>query len=314
MKDYTRVCIVNNAYVLFQYFLLSSLEDIDKTYFFFTEDIDESVAKRFHHTRLCLPNGKIRKFLFLIWLNFFSDFKWPFLKTCEYWGQDNLLITSPLIKNRKIIIPEDGLLNYTFKPVKRNFKWIRRVLFGNLLAENPLGYSKNVDTIYLTGVKAIPNAIKNKVKIIDFSNFWNESTNQKKEFICDIFSFHQSEIDFFANKENVLFTQPLSEDGIMPETEKILIYRYILSQIPGRVVIKSHPREKTLYKEVFPECDVFSSPIPLELLSLVGVKFKSVYTLFSSAVFNLPYKTDIHWFGSCGNKYLKDRYGDTLDI
>lgn len=313
MKEYPRVCIVNNAYVLLQYFLLSSIDDIKNTYYFFAKNLSESIAQRFDHTRLCSPDSKIQKFFFLLKLKIISNVKWPFLKTAEIWGQDNLLITSPIIKDRKIILLEDGLLNYTFIPCKRHFKCLRRLLFGNLSSECGLGYSNNVDTIYLTGIKPIPSALKKKVNIINFGDIWEKTPKNKRDYICDIFSIKQSDFDFFRGKNNVLFTQPLSEDGIMPESEKISLYKKIVESIDGDVVIKSHPREQTSYEDLFPECYVFSTPIPLELLSLVGIKFKSVYTLFSSAALNIPYDVDIHWLGSMNNKYLIKKYGDTLD-
>lgn len=314
MREYKRVCIVNNAYVLFQYFLLSSREEITSTYFIFTEDISEIIASKFDHSRLCLPTRSWMIPFYLLYLKLASDIKWPFFRTCEFWGQDNLLITSPLLKDRQIILPEDGLLNYTFKPARRKFRLLRKLLFGNLLSENPLGYSKNVSKIYLTGIKPIPEAIKDKVEIVRFGEIWKHLEADYKEYICSVFNICTSDIEFFVGKDNILFTQPLSEDAILPEDEKVRIYKKIIDEIPGKVVIKTHPREKTNYYVLFPECDVFSAPIPLELLSLVGVQFNNVYTLFSSAVFNLPYKANIHWLGSYDNKYLKEKYGDTLDI
>lgn len=313
MKEYKRVCIVNNAYVLFQYFLLSSRDEIAYTYFIFTEDISENIALKFDHSRLCLPAKRWMIPFYLLYLKLVSDIKWPFFKTCEFWGQDNLLVTSPLIKNRQIILPEDGLLNYTFKPVKHKFRLLRKLLFGNLLSENGLGYSKNVSKMYLTGIKPIPEALRDKVEIIQFGAIWSRLDTNYKNYICSVFNIKTSDIEFFEGKDNILFTQPLSEDAIMPEEEKVKIYKKVISEIPGKVVIKTHPREKTDYVTLFPECDVFSAPIPLELLSLVGVQFKNVYTLFSSAVLNLPYNANIHWLGSCNNPYLKERYGDSLD-
>ena len=314
MKEFKRVCIVSNAYVLFQYFMLSSLDEIDSTFFVFTKEIPNRIAERFSHVRLCLPSK--RKFinaLYLIYLNIVSDFRWPFFKKCQFWGQDNLLITSPLIKNRQIILPEDGLLNYNFKPVRHKFKLMRRFLFGNLLSENGLGYSSNVSKLYLTGAKDVPKDLAEKVKIVNYAKIWNSLNSERKKFICDVFGLKQTIIDYFSDKRNVLFTQPLSEDGLVSEEEKIEIYRRVLSGIPTPVLIKCHPRETTNYKKYFPKNEIFTEPIPLELLSLVGVKFENVYTLFSTSVLNLPYSTNIHWYGTYNSKKLMDIYGKQLD-
>lgn len=313
MKEYRRVCIVNNAYVLFQYFLLSSLDEIRDTYFFFTEDIKEEVAEHFDHARLCLPKGKLRQFLFLIWLNISADYRWSLLKTCEIWGQDNLLVTSPLIKNRKIILLEDGWLNYTFRPYRKNFKNLRKLLFGNLSSEFPLGYSNNVELMYLTGVKKIPVAIMNKVMVVNYSEIWNSSTVEKKQFIEKIFGITKEVIEVFNGTPRVLFTQPLSEDRILSEDEKISIYKKIVDSVGEELIIKTHPREVTDYAALFPNNKVFNKPVPLELLSLIGINFSEVYTLFSSSVLSLPKDTNIHWLGCYGSENLRAKYGNAID-
>lgn len=313
MKQYSRVCIANNAHVLFQYFLLSSLNEINNTYFFFTEDIKEDVASRFEHTRLCLPSGKVRQFFYIVWLKFFSDYRWPFLKSCEFWGQDNLLITSPLIKNRKIILPEDGLLNYTYRPRKRHFKRLRRFLFGNLQSECSLGYSRNVEHMYLTGAKEIPEGLKQKAQIVDYSHIWKTSSIEKKNYISKVFGMSSDVAEVFKGNPRVLFTQPLSEDKILSEDEKINIYKKLVDSVGNELIIKTHPREITNYREIFPRNVVFDKPIPLELLSLVGIRFSEVYTLFSSSVLNLPTCTKVHWLGCYGSESLKERYGDSIN-
>lgn len=313
MKKYSRVCIVNNAYALFQYFLLSKVEEINDTFFFFTEDIREEVASRFDHVRLCLPHGKLRQFFFLVWLKISADQRWPFLKTGELWGQDNLLVTSPLIKNRKIILLEDGLLNYTFKPTSKHFKSFRRLLFGNLSSESPLGYSKNVDIMYLTGAKEIPKALKQKVRIVNYVNNWTSSSEEKKQYIAKVFGITKEVIQIFEGRPKVLFTQPLSEDKLITLNEKISIYKEIIDSVGDDLIIKTHPREVTDYRVLFPNNIVFDKPVPLELLSLVGIQFGEVYTLFSSSVLNLPDNTKIHWLGSYGSdtlkSILKGKYG-----
>lgn len=313
MGRYRRVCIVNNAYVLFQFFLMSSLEEINSTFFFFTEDIKEEIAQRFNNKRLCLPKGKLRQFFFLVWLNVSADYRWPFLKTCEFWGQDNLLVTSPLLKNRKIIILEDGLLNYTFIPNNKNFKCLRKLLFGSLSSENPLGYSRNVECMFLTGVKEIPKVLSPKVHVVDYVKIWMSSSDEKKQYIAKVFGITKEVIEVFTGSPKVLFTQPLSEDKLITVDEKISIYKRIVDSVGDDLIIKTHPREVTNYKALFPNNIVFDKPVPLELLSLVGIHFGEVFTLFSSSVLNLPEETIVHWLGSYGNEtletILKARYG-----
>lgn len=315
-ENMKRVCIVNNLYALFQYLLISTEKEIEETFFFFERGVPDIVAKKFQNAvQLHSPRNRVLKLLFQFKLHLFSSLKYPFLKKSTFWGQDNISITSPLLKKKTMNIMEDGVLNYTYKPFLPYPKWtnmFRAFISGKLATQYPLGYSNFVHRIYLTGLFPIPEAIKSKVKIINLQSLWNNISQMKREWIINIFGVDFCFLDSIKKIDTILFTQPLSEDSIISEEEKIEIYRDILENIEGDVLIKVHPREKTNYKIIFPNVEVLDSPIPFELLSLVGVRFSHVYTIFSTAALTIPYQTDLHFLGTRMYPDILRKVGDVV--
>ena len=116
-------------------------------------------------------------------------------------------------------------------------------------------------------------------------------------------------INTFKQSKSVLFTQPLSEDGAIDEETKISIYKDVINSDKS-ISIKPHPREKTDYKKLFPGNTILEHNIPIELLTLLGVKFEKSYTIFSTAVLSFPYSTEIHFLGTCVHPKLVEKFGD----
>ena len=292
------VCIVNNLYCLLLYMLIKKKEAFDDTLFFFDDDIPKSIVNQF-------PDSV--KFLFVLKLRFYK-YKYRCLKTAAIYGQDNLLITSPLIGKRKISILEDGMMNYTYQPVKIPYAVIRRMVGGPLFAQNPLGYSDSVDKEYLTGLSTIPDGIREKVQILNLQSMWAECTSYIKQRIISVFGINGDILDRFRVVDSILLTQPLSEDGAISEKEKIELYKDLIKD--SVVAIKPHPREKTDYKRFFPKAVILPSALPFELLSLNGIIFKEVKTLFSTAALSVPGNPKISFAGTNVHPSLVKRWGN----
>lgn len=110
----------------------------------------------------------------------------------------------------------------------------------------------------------------------------------------------------------MLITQPLSEDKVVTEREKIEIYQEILEKEKNKIIyIKPHPRERTNYLKVFSKYDVriLEKDFPLELLSFLEIKFSKATTLFSTAVFSFKDKYEIEFIGTEKYEKLYERFG-----
>jgi len=126
--------------------------------------------------------------------------------------------------------------------------------------------------------------------------FWRGYASAGSEAIAKIFNVNAMSLKMLKQKSVILITQPLSEDGIISEEEKIALYNSILTNYKmDEVVIKPHPREKTNWANIFPGTPIITRQVPAELLSMM-VEPKNVCTFFSTAAFSLcpPEKVDIY--------------------
>lgn len=107
-------------------------------------------------------------------------------------------------------------------------------------------------------------------------------------------------------------TQPLSEDEIITEEEKIKIYREIIEKQNGRkIYIKAHPREKTNYGDIFKELNIkiIENGFPIELLLLLNINFSKVITLFSTGALNFKGRSEVEFIGTEKYPKLYERFG-----
>ena len=142
----------------------------------------------------------------------------------------------------------------------------------------------------------IENSNNPKLVVHDLKKLWDEKSHQEKESIVHIFNVSPAMLKTFEQKSVILITQPLSEDNIISEEEKIALYNSILTNYNiDEVVIKPHPREKTDWAKIFPMVPIISRQIPAELLSMM-MEPKNVCTFFSTAAFSLcpPERVDIY--------------------
>lgn len=215
------------------------------------------------------------------------------------YGHDHISL-SPLFFNRITIIIEDGLSNYieNYTNLTRNQK-IKRLL---KIPYKNKGYNKETENIYLTGMLDIPNELRSKCILVDRLSFINEL----KYILNGVFF---STLEILGNYQ-LLITQPLSEDGIITEKEKIQLYRDIVDDAV-MLIIKPHPRELTNYKEYFESAVIISNEKLAESL-FENRYITDIITIFSSALSDYPFKRNVkvHIKGTMDNKKLISRIGE----
>ena len=85
---------------------------------------------------------------------------------------------------------------------------------------------------------------------------------------------------------NVVFTQPLSEDGFISAQRKEQIYTAICDWFnPERTVLKTHPRDTSDYADV--KATVLRETFPGELFDVLGIRFAAAVGICTSAVNNV---------------------------
>ena len=223
---------------------------------------------------------------------------------------------------------EDGTGNYVtknfenFSTIKQKmYFWIDAIIFYIFFRKKLLKDSeknkKRVNKYYATEMAPKNLEYEEKVERINLKKLWDNKSNEEKKELLNIFGVKDEIVEKIKGKKIILFTQPLSEDGIIKEDEKIELYRKIIKKYnKGEIVIKTHPREKTSYEVIFEDCLVIKETFPSEILSFIEFKPQKAVTIFSGAVFGFDknikidfYGTEIHpklfeKFGSC-NKIMK---------
>ena len=160
----------------------------------------------------------------------------------------------------------------------------------------------------MNGFFEIPNELKKKVKKIDIKKLFNSLTNEEKEKLFNIFSLKLDILNKIENKI-LLLTQPLSEDGVMIENEKIGLYKDVQKKFKGNFVIKSHPREQTDYQKYFPDVFILPQNFPAELFLFIDAKLSEVVTIFSTAALNLKRNYKVSFLGTKDYPKLLERFG-----
>lgn len=319
--------ILTDTYYNLMLILLNEDIDLEKIFFFFGENIKINKKLKSYTIK---KNRIVNKFGFFI-LEILNILKLYFI--CKKYnldkitvsGQDHIVGANFFKKRFKIFLYEDGIANYSEKILKnqselkeRLFKEkniLKKIICKSILISPSFGFDDNVLKVYLTGLDNIPSFIKDKVELINVQELWNKKTIEKQVEILNTFSFDSNIKERIKGKTTILFTQPLSEDNVISEIEKIEIYSKILKNYSkDEVVIKTHPRETTDYKKIFKDYLILDNPFPFEIMNLLGIKFKRAVTLFSTAALALGDEVEVDFYGTQVHENIFKVFGDCKNI
>ena len=303
-----RVCMVEALYPLMFYLLISSAEEIQSTYFVLDERIDPNICNRlpnvcnekrgalYKHRYCLLLYGKLlqyTKYSFLRKSNVFGlDFKWYLLQGLRI----NYIEDCPNVFNLWETSPMYG--NY-IKNLQRP-KWkqkIEKLIFGSFY-RHPVATSDGIKAIYTTAACQKSYLEGKKQFVFDLKNEWEESSDEKKKLILSIFDISDNDLEELKTKKVMLLTQAFYDDKMVTVEEQIEIYRKILDNYNhDDVIIKAHPRDRLDYRKCFPDVMYFDKVVPLQFLSIIGVKFSHVATVSSSSALSFGDDVQIDWYG-----------------
>lgn len=328
MEKYSDSCYINSMYSLLQFLILCNKNEREKTFYFFGRAISKDVVKLFknsQHFNIYFKNeNKFTKYIkmYFLYRNLEKFIIKEDLINKKMYLQDSVSSYSQFFLNHMndCYLIEDGLGTYKLREEKKKLqiKRIRDKILKrySIYYENPI-LSNKIKKVYLTGIAEIPNLIKDKVEIINLKEKWEQLSFEEQEEILRIFDLKNSDLIKWQKLENriLLITQPLSEDGIISEKEKIEIYKEIVEKNKSEsIMIKSHPREKTNYKNIFPNMELIEGKFPLEILILLGINFKEVITIFSTAALNFKGITNVNFIGTENNEHLKEKVGEIKKV
>lgn len=285
-KKYKAIVYVTNLYSILQFMLLNE-EKLDDVLFInhfkFAEKsnletwyLKKEMGYRFLNPIciywICLWNRKAS--IFLSGENLYTNYFLRIYKNVSYLDEG----TASYLR-----------VNEPYRQVVRSQKsMIRNLLMGPLYPW--FGLADNAINVYLTGIFPIPSIIKDKVELINLKSLWIKKTVQQQKEILHIFNLDSFNLELIKKYNTLLITQPFSEmsNGRISEKEKIDIYRKLLSEYKEeKVLIKTHPGERTDYAIYFPNACVLNIPCPLELFMLVNCHINRAITVYSTAIFHL---------------------------
>ena len=165
-----------------------------------------------------------------------------------------------------------GLLNYWFYWLWRDYV--------------PFGFDKHVSTVYHTEFNHLPAEIQDKGVLIDMRQLWHRKSEVDQQKIAQVFGLNKDVVDKLEKCKTILVTQEFPNS--VSDSEKILMYKNLLQDNgieQSGLLIKSHYAEQTNYRQAFPEATVIDTPVPAQLLDMIGYEADTALTISSSAIF-----------------------------
>ena len=223
------ICIVESLYSLLIFLLIKdpdiNLKDTflitsGKEYKFLKNKFNQTIFLKKYQNRYLKIFNKIKYFIYFFILEIIYN-----LKNKLVYGNDHTTGAFYFLRKYTFIVIEDGLINYNKDIYIKNYCKYRKYI----LSFPMFGQYKTVKKIYLTGLAPIPEKIKSKVEIINLKELWNKKKINEQKEILNLFGFNPIIIKNIKNRKLILFTQPLSEDNLITEEEKIKIYSKIIA-------------------------------------------------------------------------------------
>ena len=242
-----------------------------------------------------------------------------FNKDVENYGHPFSGYAFMFYENENSNIIEDGLANYT-RPICETHK-INPIIdallhIGGIYFLNECeayGSHKNIKNIYLTNENNHP-LIKNKVKVINMKQLWNDLTSEEQNKILKIFNINLKNLNF-KNEIALILTQPFSEDNYMTLDKELTIYKNIVEKFKDMdIIIKPHPRDLKNYNEIFPNVDIIDSHFPIELLTLININPTVVCSTVSTALLNFKDSEIYIYEGELYNPKLEKYREDLIKL
>lgn len=335
-KNKKNICLVTTVYSFFLYLLVKGYNEDD--IYIFTAWFPKEISKNVKHIQMPAVIFRGKKFAELnslsgIYKNIVGFFKYfygylklrllLFIKTfnCDVavYGHAQTPFSYMFFENENSNIIEDGVSNYIaeicethkINPILDTILHICGIYFLNM--NECYGSHKNIKNVYLTQEHNNP-LIKDKVKIINIKELWNNLSNKEQEKLLKIFNVNTEEIDF-NKKTALLLTQPLSEPGFMTFNEEINTYYEIIDKFKDyQIIIKPHPRDTKNFEKIFPNMKIIDKNFPVEILTLININPTVVCSVVSAALYNFE-KSEIYVYdGKLKNKELIKARKELLEI
>lgn len=189
----------------------------------------------------------------------------------------------------KFTLLEDGSIIY----LTQRSSFLSRIKTQILYGKQKVGRDAQILQIKVADPSKVPADIKHKTIQWELPQIMKTLSEEERTNILSVFL---SDRDFLSKKfDAIIITQPISEDGYVTEEEKLTMYQELVGyfKLEGKkILIKTHPREKSNYQLAFPQATVVTEFFPVEILDFFpDFKIDLGITIFSSAIHNINFIT-----------------------
>lgn len=200
------------------------------------------------------------------------------------WNPYSLFSPAEYIFNcaKKVTLIEEGANLYSMKEPSKLFLFIKK----NIYRRNTDFYkSEKISEIIVQFPNLYPKHLANSLVKLDLEEMTNKLNLEQRNNMIKILA-NGLELSNFNKEYIIVLTQPLSEDKFITEHEKKNIYYDIIKKYKSNynVILKKHPREKTIYNYGLEDIIELDGMFPSEIFKLTDVKFKKAIGLCTSAV------------------------------
>jgi len=313
-KDYCNVCYVESIYALALFVFINKCSSSNTLFITSEKTYIETVFSHLDNYIVISSSFKkmstIERFFYVHGAvpKRFKPLTQYFNKNMSFFGHDHLRHSFIFIVMGMTLI-EDGLKNYDgfhVSPIQSK-RTLKEAIYDFLnISYKTIGYDKRVKKIYLSGILPAPKELIHKVQYF-----------KKEDFFESLATILNGALSFQITTSGVsiLMTQPLSEDKILTEQEKLSIYRQIIINLGCEVLIKPHPRDLSDYLNCFKDLNI--KMLPKHTLAEAIVynntnNITSALTLFSTSNYNLKdiKGIDLVILGTTFNQKLMTRCGE----
>jgi len=303
-------CIADAAYALLVYMLYATDDMLQNTTYF----VGKNLAPCQLSNKIVMPPivftdcGQLRYRLCCL------KYRWNLFHSKIY-AQDHLSFSAPLIDNLKYECLEDCPNFFLIREERgeppyrdsrgshwMNFKFGR--IFMRYAGNNPWCRNRIItsdrDRSFFEK-KRLP------YEQINLESLWQQASEFKRETIARAFALPGLSS---IQKETVIFSQPLTIDAKLSNDEVAAIFRPYVNQYGAEnILVKLHPRDNFDYKAYFPGVTTLCTKAPQQLLSIMGIRFRTAITVCSSAVSSMDKDCNVIWLGSEIDPRIINAYG-----
>lgn len=314
-KGFERLCLPLTVYSLFLYVMSCTEEELDKTFFLFGGAIPSSIKSKFQNSyafREYDRSGPMSSKIFreCIYWRYVKWFVVPRINKLRIYAQDHVKFCTYFIGKNNYTLLEDAPHGNSYMPSSyfvdwdtnrrqmRNYrfaKWFYGPVYGH-----SCGLNKQCTDLLMWKYDDVDFNKSKRCHIVDLDKVWRDCSDRKREFLKQMVDIDDSDLTALREHPLILLTQPIGRKDIVAHT---VIYKSIAEKYPkSQLVIKTHPRDRFEYEKILPEYFIFRKPVPLQLLGIIGIRWKKAITVSSTSVLDFDYPIDIDWYGEgCGS-------------